>query len=136
MQTIKKALYTEKPVLDTAYVSPFYNEFHTYSFDKRASEAKRAIAKHPNKVPTLLFKGTDATPESKNHKYLLPKDMIISEFQVIIRKYIHLSPDQAIFLFVNGVLPRAASTIEEIYREHKSEDGYLKVTYTIESTFG
>lgn len=136
MQSIKKRIYTEKPVLDEGYISPFYNEFHSFSFDKRANEAKRAIMKHPTKIPTLLFKGTEATPDSKNHKYLLPKDMTVSEFQTIIRKYIKLEPDQAIFLFVNNVLPVAHSTIEEVYRNHKSDDGYLKVTYTIESTFG
>ncbi len=38
-------------------------------------------------------------------KFLVPNDITIAQFMWIIRKRIQLSPEKAIFLFVNKTIP-------------------------------
>ena len=68
-----------------------------------------------------------------------------------------MSPEKAIFIFVDEVLPPTAALMSSIYEEHKDEDGYvprtpfrwhrfhrltrsthrfLYITYSGENTFG
>jgi len=55
----------------------------------------------------------------------------------VIRKRIHLLPEKAIYIFVNGkTLPPSAASMSQVYQENKSEDGFLYVTYAGETTFG
>lgn len=49
----------------------------------------------------------------------------------MIRKRIKLSPEKAIFIFVDEVLPPTAALMSSIYEEHKDEDGFLYITYVI-----
>jgi GABA(A) receptor-associated protein len=69
-------------------------------------------------------------------KYLVPADLTIGQFVYIIRKRIKLSPQKAIFIFIDEVLPPAAALMSSIYEEHKDEDGFLYITYSGENTFG
>ena len=47
-----------------------------------------------------------------------------------------LSPEQAIFLFLNGTIPSSNSLVHELYQQHKDVDGFLYVGYSVENTFG
>lgn len=40
---------------------------------------------------------------------------------------------QAIFIFVDEVLPPTAALMSVIYEEHKDEDGFLYITYSGEN---
>lgn len=52
--------------------------------------------------------------------------MTVGQFVYVIRKRIKLSPDKAIFIFVDEVLPPTAALMSSIYEEHKDEDGYAR----------
>jgi GABA(A) receptor-associated protein len=89
---------------------------------------------------------------------LVPADLTVGQFVYVIRKRIKLSPEKAIFIFVDEVLPPTAALMSSIYEEHKDEDGYecrlvtffaslimlannllcrfLYITYSGENTFG
>lgn len=54
----------------------------------------------------------------------------------MIRKRLKLAAEQAIFLFVNGVIPPTSDLLSAIFDEHKDEDGFLYITYSTENTFG
>jgi GABA(A) receptor-associated protein len=69
-------------------------------------------------------------------KYLVPADLTVGQFVYVIRKRIKLSPEKAIFIFVDEVLPPTAALMSSIYAEHKDEDGFLYITYSGENTFG
>lgn len=49
----------------------------------------------------------------------------MGQFVYVIRKRIKLSPEKAIFIFVDEVLPPTAALMSSIYEEHKDEDGYV-----------
>jgi hypothetical protein len=56
---------------------------------------------------------------------LVPADLTVGQFVYVIRKRIKLSPEKAIFIFVDEVLPPTAALMSSIYEEHKDEDGYV-----------
>jgi hypothetical protein len=55
------------------------------------------------------------------------------QFVYVIRKRIKLSPEKAIFIFVDEVLPPTAALMSSIYEEYKDEDGFLYITYSGEN---
>jgi len=61
-------------------------------------------------------------------KYLVPADLTVGQFVYVIRKRIKLSPEKAIFIFVDEVLPPTAALMSSIYEEHKDEDGYVQLS--------
>ena len=69
-------------------------------------------------------------------KYLVPQDLTVGQFVYIIRKRIKLSPEKAIYLFINNILPPTAALMSSIYEDQKDEDGFLYITYSGENTFG
>ena len=69
-------------------------------------------------------------------KYLLNPNMTIGEFIYIIRGKIKLSPEKGLYFFINGVIPAMNEMMCTIYRNHKSNDGFLYMRYTSENTFG
>ncbi|KAK4049679.1 ubiquitin-like protein atg8 [Microbotryomycetes sp. JL201] len=105
-----------------------------HEFAKRKAEAERIRAKYSDRIPVICEKAdkTDI-PVIDKKKYLVPSDLT---FVYVIRKRIKLSPERAIFIFVDEVLPPTAALMSAIYEEHKDEDGFLYVTYSGENTFG
>jgi GABA(A) receptor-associated protein len=114
-------------------------------------------ANHDQVICEKVEKSDIATIDKK--KYLVPADLTVGQFVYVIRKRIKLSPEKAIFIFVDEVLPPTAALMSSIYEEHKvtfspwrapevqqspescanvvqDEDGFLYITYSGENTFG
>lgn len=110
----------------------------TYSFDKRKEESSKLLIKYNNKYPIILEKAdTSLLPISNKKKYLLPSNLTIGQFILIIRKQIKLESSNAIFLFVdNNIIPQTIETIEKLYSKYADKDGFLYITYCSENTFG
>ena len=53
-----------------------------------------------------------------------------------IRKKMKLSPEKAIFLFINGCIPPSSCIMAQFYSIYKDIDGFLYITYAYENTFG
>merc|ERR1712137_90260 len=108
-----------------------------HSFEKRKAEAQRIRAKYPDRIPVICEKAERSDiPDIDKKKYLVPSDLTFGQFVYVIRKRIKLTPEKAIFIFVNNTLPPTASLMSQIYKEQANEDGFLYVTYSGESTFG
>ncbi|KAJ3125426.1 ubiquitin-like protein atg8 [Physocladia obscura] len=110
--------------------SKFKEEHH---FEKRKGEAERIRQKYPDRIPCIVEKAEKsdiATIDKK--KYLVPSDLTVGQFVYVIRKRIKLSPEKAIFIFVNNVLPPSSGLLSQVYSEHKDEDGFLYITYSSE----
>ena len=79
----------------------------------------------PQVICEKAEKSDIATIDKK--KYLVPSDLTVGQFVYVIRKRIKLSPEKAIFIFVDEVLPPTAALMSSIYEEHKDEDGFLYI---------
>ncbi|KAG9671818.1 hypothetical protein KCU87_g6163, partial [Aureobasidium melanogenum] len=102
-----------------------------HPFEKRKAEAERIRQKYTDRIPVIcekVEKSDIATIDKK--KYLVPSDLTVGQFVYVIRKRIKLSPEKAIFIFVDEVLPPTAALMSSIYEEHKDEDGFLYITYS------
>ena len=107
------------------------------SFEKRYEESLKVIEKYPDRIPIIVQKDNKSDIQDiDKYKYLVPKNMSISQFSFIIRKRIKLDPSQAIFITINNTLPSSYQTLSEIYDGNKDEDGFLYIFYTGENTFG
>ncbi|KKK13897.1 hypothetical protein ARAM_004214 [Aspergillus rambellii] len=105
-----------------------------HPFEKRKAEAERIRQKYADRIPVIcekVEKSDIATIDKK--KYLVPADLTVGQFMYVIRKRIKLSPEKAIFIFVDEVLPPTAALMSSIYEEHKDEDGFLYITYALYS---
>ncbi|KAG0306473.1 ubiquitin-like protein atg8 [Dissophora globulifera] len=115
-------------------VSAFQQE---HTFEDRKAEAERIRQKYPDRIPVICEKVEKSEIASiDKKKYLVPVDLTVGQFVYVIRKRIQLSPEHAIFIFVNEVIPPAAALMTSIYEEHRDKDGFLYIQYSGESSFG
>lgn len=49
-------------------------------------------------------------------KYLVPSDLTVGQFYFLIRKRVHLRPEDALFFFVNNVIPPTSATMGSLYQ--------------------
>jgi GABA(A) receptor-associated protein len=109
----------------------------THEFEKRKEEANRIRAKYPDRIPVIVEQTSKGClPEIDKHKFLVPNDLSVSQFIYTIRKRINITPDQAIFIFVNNELPSTSMQMSQLYEIHKNLDGFLYFLYSGESVFG
>ncbi len=101
-------------------------------------EIDRLKEKFPGKIPVFVTKAPNARdiPDIPKHKFLAPNNITVGQFIWVIRRQLQLSPEKALFVFVNNTLPTTTSFLSELYSIHKSPDGALRMTYTSENTFG
>ncbi|ELW63620.1 CTD nuclear envelope phosphatase 1 [Tupaia chinensis] len=139
------ALLNLLPMLDAlspAWSSPVpgrmkfvYKEEHP--FEKRRSEGEKIRKKYPDRVPVIVEKAPKARiGDLDKKKYLVPSDLTVGQFYFLIRKRIHLRAEDALFFFVNNVIPPTSATMGQLYQEHHEEDFFLYIAYSDESVYG
>eukprot|EP00461_Guttulinopsis_vulgaris_P002863 UN02864 len=107
------------------------------TFEQRQQEAARIIEKYPDRIPVIAERRKDSDlPEIDKKKYLVPKDLTVGQFVYVIRKRIKLSPEKALYIFVNKQLLSTSSHMTDVYRQYSSNDGFLYVVYAAEKSFG
>lgn len=113
-----------------------YHKNHT--FEERKAEIDKIRKKYPEKVPVVVERAQYSTnvPEIDKNKFLVPEELTIGQFIFVIRKRIKLGPEQALFIFINNELPSTSTLMSHIYQKHKSDCGFLYVTYSGENCFG
>jgi len=110
-----------------------------YTISERYAEANRVLEKYPERIPVICERSNSAPracPIIDKNKYLIPKELTIGEFMYVIRKRLHLSPEKAIFLFINGLIPSSSNVFGQLYNYYKDIDDFLYITYSFENTFG
>ena len=108
-----------------------------YSESERIQESKKIILKYPTRIPIIVEKNNDCDLEEINKKkYLVPRDMNLSQFVFVIRNRIKMEPSKALFIMINNSMVVGSRLISDVYDDMKDEDGFLYVTYTSENTFG
>lgn len=118
--------------------APFQFQFvKDHPFHKRAEEALRVLYKFPDRVPCII----ECDPRAENmtldkKKYLVPGNVSWGELQFIIRKRIRLNKSEALHFFTNERLVPATTLLSSVYQENKSDDHFLYILVSKESTFG
>jgi len=112
-------------------------------FEKRALEAKRILAKYPDRIPVVCEKAARSSlPDIDKKKFLVPGTMLVGEFKYIIHKHLNqqgtsmIASDQTVYLFFNNTSPKTGALMSEIYDLHKASDQFLYVSYSAENTLG
>ena len=117
----------------------FIKEFQTkYTLEKRQTESKNILSKFPDKIPVIVARSAnnENVPDIDKHKFLAPSDITFGQFIYVIRKRVELTPEKALFCFVNKNLIATGQSMSEAYKSYKEEDGFLYITYSGENTFG
>jgi len=106
-------------------------------FEKRKLEGEKIRKKYPDRVPVIVEKAKHSRLQDLDKKkYLVPCDLTVSQFYFLIRKRVHLKPEDALFFFVNNVIPSTSETMGNLYEEHKEEDNFIYIAYSEESVYG
>ena len=96
----------------------------------------KILAKYPDKVPVIFNNNSDAPPLDKR-KFIVPRDLQVSQLLYIIRQKIKLQPEKGLFLyFSKNNMVNSNMLLSEAYENFKDKDGILYATYSIENTFG
>jgi GABA(A) receptor-associated protein len=108
-----------------------------HSPEYRKAEADKVRERHPDRLPVICEKveGSIITELDKN-KFLVPSDLTVGQFVLVVRKRVMLEPEKAIFLFVGDSVPPNGAHMSDLYAKNKDEDGFLYVKYSGENTFG
>jgi GABA(A) receptor-associated protein len=101
-------------------------------FEKRRTEGEKIRKKYPDRIPVrdVLSRNTnhklsqvivEKAPKSRlrdldKKKYLVPSDLTVGQFYFLIRKRIQLRPEDALFFFVNNVIPQTMTTMGQLYQ--------------------
>ena len=114
------------------------NKFKTnHPFDARKNEADKIINKYPDRIPVIVEKSDKCKlADIDKKKYLVPTDLTVGQFMYVVRKRISLSPEKAIFFFINNNIPSTNTLMGNIYQQNKDSDGFLYINYCSENTFG
>ena len=115
----------------------FLARFKEKSLEERKQQALDIIKKYPERIPVILTKneGSNVNDIDK-HKFLVPNDILVSQFIRLIKKKLDVSSSTAIFLFINNVVPTSSERIGTLHKKYKDEDYFLYLTYACENTFG
>ncbi|MGH0138148.1 UNVERIFIED_CONTAM: hypothetical protein FKN15_065193 [Acipenser sinensis] len=85
-------------------------------FEVRRAEGEKIRAKYPDKIPIIVEKAPKSrVAELDKKKYLVPSDLTVGQFCFLIRKRIELQAEEALFFFVNNVLPPSSATMGQVY---------------------
>jgi GABA(A) receptor-associated protein len=107
------------------------------TFEDRKKETDLLIQKNPTRVPLLIeYIGSDSSIEIDKCKYSVPKDSLVSVLMIYLKQKLKMDAQSALFMFIDNNVPSICEKIGTLYDKHKSSDGYLRITYTKENTFG
>lgn len=110
-----------------------------YTFEERCGESGRVLRKYPHRIPVVCERDNRCQNVSTDNKkkFLVPLDMRLGEFLLVIRRRIKLSPERAIFMYIgDNHLVCSSNTFGYTYERYKNDDGFLYLAYSGESVFG
>lgn len=111
----------------------------TFSVTQRLEKFNYIRKRYPYKIPIIVEKDTRSkdAPDIDKTKFLVEFDLTVGQFAYVIRKRLKMKPEQALFLFIDNVLPPTSENMNNIYKKHHDKDDmFLYITYASENTFG
>lgn len=112
-------------------------KFALMPLQKKLRENATLEKRYPSKLPVIIYTKCKNVAEPQKCKYLIDKGVSIAEFLSVLRKYIKLEPTESIYLFTeDNTIPPSSHLMSQVYNDHKNEDNFLYLEYTLENTFG
>ncbi|XP_059051769.1 uncharacterized protein LOC131846472 [Achroia grisella] len=108
-------------------------------FVSRKEEVMAIKSKFPTKIPLIVerYHKERNLPTLDKTKFLVPEDITMSQFLVIIRNRIRIKANQALYLIINNRSMLSMSlTMAQAYENYGDEDGFLYITYASQEVFG
>ncbi|KAM3961178.1 uncharacterized protein ACR2FA_004730 [Aphomia sociella] len=108
-------------------------------FVSRKEEVMAIKSKFPTKIPLIVerYHKERNLPILDKTKFLVPEDITMSQFLVIIRNRIRIKPNQALYLIINNRSMLSMSlTMAQAHENYGDEDGFLYITYASQEVFG
>ena len=108
-----------------------------HTLEQRVAESNRVMKNYPDRLPIICEKSNKAKmSEIDKTKYLVPSDLTVGQFIFVIRRRLSLTAEEAIYLFIDGIIPPSAELMSNLYDRKKDVDGFLYILYANENTFG
>lgn len=108
-----------------------------YSFEERVKHVKTLHLKYPSRIPVIMSPIDNKQPKIQKTKYLVPDSITMSEFVYVIKKYIELNKEDALFIFTEkGTILAGSTLMSEVYKQNMDKDKFLYLFYSLENTFG
>jgi GABA(A) receptor-associated protein len=127
----------KKMMTKTSNPLEIYKKFMDIPIEKKQREVHILTSRYPSKLAVIVHTKNKQAPLLKKCKFLVDRQITISEFMHIIRKYMDLQQNESIFLFTeSNTIPPSSSNFDVLYKEHKNQDGFLYLEYSVENTFG
>lgn len=89
----------------------------------------------PNTIPVIVIPANKKLPDLTKEKFLTKSDTKAYLFYNMVRKYVKLTQNQGIYLFVDDRIINGNTTIGSLFNEY-NKNGILFVKYDIENVFG
>jgi len=106
-------------------------------FEKRRIEGDKIRRKYPDRVPVIVERAKDCRlADLDKKKYLVPCDLTVSQFYFLIRKRVHLKPEDSLFFFIDNTIPSSSASMGSLYEDHKEDDHFMYICYNEESVYG
>eukprot|EP00656_Telonema_subtile_P031941 TRINITY_DN34_c0_g1_i1.p1 TRINITY_DN34_c0_g1~~TRINITY_DN34_c0_g1_i1.p1 ORF type:complete len:140 (+),score=42.96 TRINITY_DN34_c0_g1_i1:190-609(+) len=118
---------------DASKSIPFKDAF---SFNERLAESTKMRNRYDDRVPVIAEPMDHTAPTISQKKFLFPTHFTIGQCIAVIRRRIAIKPEQATFIFADGVAPSTSSTLEQVDAKFRDEDGFLYLNYGAENAFG
>ena len=122
--------YYSSNALGQAFLFKFKADYN--NVEERKKECEKLFKQFPDKIPIICEKDPKSSKmNADKNKYLVPKDLTVSQFSIMIKNRIHLSKESSFFLLANGRNSLADDAlISEIYERYKDpDDGLLYISY-------
>jgi GABA(A) receptor-associated protein len=115
------------------------NETLTHFSKKKIEEL---INKHPNRIPIVI--SSKSFKEHNVNRFIVPIDMTVNQFMLILRNKTKIISTEAIFIFVkdykkgnkNDIIAPVSETIGSLYDKYKDDKLILNLFYEKEAVFG
>jgi GABA(A) receptor-associated protein len=95
--------------------------------------------KYPKRIPIIceIVGKSKTTMALDGRKFLVPGEITIGQFLMVVRKRVKLGADQALFMFMeDGSIPSPQHEIADYDKTHRNADGFLYIAVTSENAFG
>tara|TARA_Y100000022_G_C13133203_1_gene321365 strand:- start:303 stop:716 length:414 start_codon:yes stop_codon:yes gene_type:complete len=121
--------------------TPFIEEFKKQPLQRRLDITNTILKKNEYaKIPIIIDIYGDIDTKNRiklnNHKFIVSKNILVSEFILKLRKNLNINSYESIFLLTNNNLLNTNDLLNIIYEKYKHEDNFLYIIITVEKTFG